>query len=245
MNDFMTLFTFLTQGTFGMIITIALIVITSIAITRNIEKALTLMLPLTIGYTAIGFGQGNIEMGIWLTITIVLYIVTIAYESRYLAPKLASAGVTFGKGTLNNLKGIGKYLDKRKKEIAKKDLIEAIAPKEWLTMKKLMLGDTTELDILQLPLGDAYKLLKIAKIQTGTKIGKDEDKIKNGIKIKFKLHNYLDGNYTKKPKQDLTIIEHQVIPTQDFKEEIDNREALIKNIIIELMQEEDIFKPRE
>lgn len=85
----------LTTGNFGAIITIAIIVITAVAITRQWEKAMLLLFPLTIGYTTIGLGAGNWIIGVFSSLTILIYISNILYENRLLGSKLSSKGMGF------------------------------------------------------------------------------------------------------------------------------------------------------
>lgn len=92
----------LTSGSFGAIITITIIVVTAIAITRQWEKAQLLLFPLTFGFIGIGLGATNQLISfIWVPLVILLFIGNILYENRLLGGRLTSQIIKASKRIAN------------------------------------------------------------------------------------------------------------------------------------------------
>jgi hypothetical protein len=99
------------------------------------------------------------------------------------------------------------------------------------------------MQILSLDIGEAYELYNILKIEIDE--NKDETKqIEFGIKTKFYIINYLEGNYVKKPKQQKIKIENKIIDYTDFHKEIHERSALLKSILFKWTEETDSIQAR-
>lgn len=111
----------LTSGSFGAIITITIIVVTAIAITRQWEKAQLLLFPLTFGFIGIGLGATNQLISfIWVPLVILLFIGNILYENRLLGGRLTSQIVKASKRIAN----IDFMLTKKEKQTIKNKINE-------------------------------------------------------------------------------------------------------------------------
>lgn len=97
--------------------------------------------------------------------------------------------------------------------------------------------------ILEANLEKAYIMYNILK-EDKPEIKKYYEQIRYGTKIGFDLYEYLNENYYPKPKDGIIIIENKNILAKDFYTELETREALIKKILLENSEKEEISKPR-
>lgn len=64
------------------------------------------------------------------------------------------------------------------------------------------------------------------------------------MKIKFDINDYLKGRIITKPKVGKALIRGKTCKLEDFETELEEREKVIKDWLVENYQEEDIAKPR-
>lgn len=111
----------------------------------------------------------------------------------------------------------------------------------------------TEIDaqeIMTQTFKQAFKQFNVLKLAE-PKLEKEYQKIRYGIKIKFDVYNYFDGNYKLKDKQykikseeQFIIIEGKKILFKEFNTELEEREALTKSEILINMKEESVIQKR-
>lgn len=70
------------------------------------------------------------------------------------------------------------------------------------------------------------------------------ENIKYGYDLQFNLLDYLRGRYQEKPKQQVIQISGHTLSINDFEEELDKREAMMKKLIIDTIQPNKIITSR-
>lgn len=99
---------------------------------------------------------------------------------------------------------------------------------------------TQDLDIRTLNIEEAWNTFK-------TEIKTHETEYKQarfGIKIKFDINDYLKGRITIKAKTGKAYIRGGAYELEDFETELELRERIIKNWLIENFGDEEIATPR-
>lgn len=96
-----------------------------------------------------------------------------------------------------------------------------------------------DLDILTLGLPEAWNMYKIMADH-------DEEyrKARFGVKIKFDINDYLKGRIMTKPKTGKALIRGKTCQLEDFETELEKREKIIKEWLVENYTEEELVKPR-
>lgn len=96
-----------------------------------------------------------------------------------------------------------------------------------------------DLDILTLGLPEAWNMYKIMA---------DHDQsyreARFGIRIKFDINDYLKGRILTKPKTGKALIRGHTCKLEDFETELEAREKIIKEWLVENYTEEDLISPR-
>lgn len=99
--------------------------------------------------------------------------------------------------------------------------------------------NSEDIDLMTMGLPEAWNMYKIMS-------DKDElyRRARFGIKIKFDINDYLKGRITIKPKSGRAMIRGRNCSLEDFETELEDREKVIKEWLIENCTEEEPFTPR-
>lgn len=65
-----------------------------------------------------------------------------------------------------------------------------------------------------------------------------------GVDIKFDINDYLKGRIITKPKSGSALLRGRSVNLESFETELEKREKIIKEFLIENMKDEDLFTPR-
>lgn len=96
-----------------------------------------------------------------------------------------------------------------------------------------------DLDILTLGLNEAWNMYKImASHDNSYKMARF------GVNIKFDINDYLKGRIQTKPKSGRALIRGQTCKLEDFETELEEREKVVKEWLLENYQEEELTAPR-
>lgn len=96
-----------------------------------------------------------------------------------------------------------------------------------------------DLDILTLGLPEAWNMYKIM-----TEHDEEYRKARFGIKIKFDINDYLKGRILIKPKTGKALVRGKTFILEDFETELEEREKVVKDWLLENYTEEELIKPR-
>lgn len=99
--------------------------------------------------------------------------------------------------------------------------------------------NANDLDILTLGIAEAWNMYKIMAEHDQT-----YRKARFGTNIKFDINDYLKGRIQIKPKTGKALIRGKTCDLEEFETELENREKLIKDWLVENYTEEDIAMPR-
>jgi len=100
------------------------------------------------------------------------------------------------------------------------------------------MSDSTE--IRTLGFEEAWQLFK-----TEAEIGSEEYELaRKGIEIKFDINDYFHGNITIKGKTGKAFVRGKLYKSEDIYTEIEKRERLIKEWLLENFADEEIATPR-
>lgn len=95
--------------------------------------------------------------------------------------------------------------------------------------------NTNQLDVATLPLHDAWKLFMLQK---GIQNTQEYRKARFGININFDINDALIGNIKIKAKSQEAIINRWKYNLEDYNTELENRERIIKEYLIEQLEPE-------
>ena len=99
--------------------------------------------------------------------------------------------------------------------------------------------NTNDLDILTLGLAEAWNMYKIMADHN-----QEYRKARFGVNIKFDINDYLKGRILTKPKTGKALIRGKTCKLEDFETELEEREKIIKDWLVENYTEEDIATAR-
>lgn len=98
-------------------------------------------------------------------------------------------------------------------------------------------------DILEQDLAGTWQRYKVLCIDY-EQLENEMRFIKYGYDLSFSLNDVLKHRYVEKPKQGLITIGKNTITLQDFEDELDKRESMMKKLIIDTVQTQKILKGR-
>lgn len=99
---------------------------------------------------------------------------------------------------------------------------------------------TNDLDIRTLDLREAWNFFK-------TEIAMEDEtyrKARFGIKVKFDINDYLKGRIPVKAKTGKALVRGQAHKLEDFETELEVRERIIKDWLLQNFGEEELVSPR-
>ena len=103
--------------------------------------------------------------------------------------------------------------------------------------------DTSPEEVLTWDMEKLWNALK--QLTEKEEYKKDKELIKNGIKVKFPIQYIIQEWYKMNPENKrVTVRGYGKWKIDDFMEEIEEREDLMRQIIIEKMEKPEIAKPR-
>lgn len=95
----------------------------------------------------------------------------------------------------------------------------------------MKLSEQTITETLQMNLKQKYAFYNSLKIDY-PELEKNYPQIRFGIKHAFDIHEIFDKNLTQKPKRGIIRVRNTSIPLEEYRTEIENREALITHDIL-------------
>ena len=96
-----------------------------------------------------------------------------------------------------------------------------------------------DIDILTLGLSEAWNMYKIM-----CEHDNEYKKARFGMNIKFDINDYLKGRIITKPKTGKALIRGKAYHLEEFETELETREKVIKDWLVENYSEEELFSPR-
>ena len=89
-----------------------------------------------------------------------------------------------------------------------------------------------------------YKIFRIIRTEDREKMEERYEQIRNGIKVKFSIHDYFERKYNEKIKEGIVIIRKDRIKVDDFRTELEEREDLMRITIINELDEKGTLEGR-
>ena len=99
--------------------------------------------------------------------------------------------------------------------------------------------NSEDIDILTMGLVDCWNMYKVMTMRDDT-----YKQARFGVKIKFDINDYLKGRILTKPKSGKALIRGRTCELEEFETELEEREKLIKEWLLENCTEDEIIKPR-
>lgn len=96
-------------------------------------------------------------------------------------------------------------------------------------------------DFFTIPFEDAWAYFKIS-IESSSK---EYQQVRFGIKIKFDIYDYQKGRIETKPKQGLALLHGKRYNLEEIETELEEREKIMKNWLIDNEEKTGIMKMRE